>query len=62
MASLAKYQNKLYRVKWLGIVTQGDHKGKKRGKLVPVGEGEAVWVDGKDFELVDYVPKGESEK
>jgi hypothetical protein len=62
MAGLAKYRDRLYRVKWLGTVQYGEFKGKKRAHLVPLDKGSEVWVGGEEFTFVEYVPKGERGK
>jgi hypothetical protein len=60
MAWLAKYNGELYRlIKLTPKLRWGENKGKRRANLVPVGGGEAIWIDGDKFEFVDYVPKGE---
>jgi hypothetical protein len=63
MASLAKYEGKLYRLLRLTPKLRwGENKGKRRANLVPLNGGPDFWIDGDQFEFVDYVPKGEREK
>jgi hypothetical protein len=63
MASLAKYDGKLYRlIKLTPKLRWGENAGKRRANLAPLDGGEAIWVDGDKFSFVDYVPKGAREK
>jgi hypothetical protein len=53
MPALAIYQERKWKVTWLGSPTSGEFKGQRRARLQQVGTGHVEWVDARAIQFID---------